>query len=180
MSPQEIWARVLRNIFYKEGYPMKRIKVLVVGFAIVFFTLSAAYAQGQGKYHQGGQGDKESIFKELNLTPEQKQKLEDNRKAQREEMAKLREAIKEKRLKLQEKLNDPAVTRSSVEPLISEIKIIQAELIDHRINGIFAVKAILTPEQFAKFNQLMEKQMKSKKGPSNNPREKPKSPPPKE
>jgi len=162
MSPQEIWARVLRNIFYKEGYPMKRIKVLVVGFAIVFFTLSAAYAQGQGKYHQGGQGDKESIFKELNLTPEQKQKLEDNR------------------LKLQEKLNDPAVTRSSVEPLISEIKIIQAELIDHRINGIFAVKAILTPEQFAKFNQLMEKQMKSKKGPSNNPREKPKSPPPKE
>jgi len=143
---------------------MKRTRVMVIGFAIVFLALSSAYAQGQEKYHQGGEGKKEGIFKELNLTPEQKKKLEENRKAQGEERNRLREAVKEKHGKLQQELNRPDVTRAAVEPLVKELKSLDAQLVDNRINGIFAVKAILTPEQFAQFNQLMEKQMKERKG----------------
>jgi Spy/CpxP family protein refolding chaperone len=150
---------------------------MVIGLAIVFLGLSVSYAQGQEKYRQGGQNKKESIFKELNLSPEQNKKLEDNRKAQEQEFSKLREAIKEKHAKLQEELKNPAVTRGAVEPLVNEIKSLQANLIDLRINGIFAVKAILTPEQFAKFNQIVEKQIKDRKGPQKDFREKPKSPP---
>ena len=158
---------------------MKRTRVMVIGFAIVFLALSSAYAQGQEKYHQGGEGKKEGIFKELNLTPEQKKKLEDNRKAQHQEAQKFRETLRADQEKLQAKLEDPAVTRGDVEPLVSEIKSLQAKLTDNRINGIFAVKAILTPEQFVKFNQLVEKQMKDRKGKNRrkDSREKPKGPP---
>lgn len=153
---------------------MKKVRVMAVGLAMIFLAVSAGYAQGQdkyhqgeqGKYHQGEQGKKEGIFKELNLTPEQKKKLEDNRKAQGEEMARLREALKAKHEKLQQELNKPGVTRAAVAPLVNEIKSLQGKLIDHRINGIFAVKAILTPEQFVQFNQLMEKQLKERKGKS--------------
>jgi Spy/CpxP family protein refolding chaperone len=143
---------------------MKKARVLVIGLAMIFVAVNGAYAQKQEKYHQVDQEKKESIFKELNLTPEQKKKLEDNRTAQDQELSRLRAAMKEKHQKLQQELNKPEVTRAAVEPLVNEIKSLQEKLLDHRINGIFAVKTILTPEQFVNFNQIMKKQMKEKRG----------------
>jgi Spy/CpxP family protein refolding chaperone len=151
---------------------VNKINRLVVGLAIVFLATSMAYAQMQGGFKQHNDKQREGILKELNLTPEQQQKLEENRKAQREDMAKLHQAIKEEHAKLQEELKNPGVTRSTVEPLVNEIKSLQAQLIDHRINGIFAVKEILTPEQFVKFNQMMDEKMKDAQGAFRGPREK--------
>jgi Spy/CpxP family protein refolding chaperone len=143
---------------------MKKINSIIIGLAVVILTVSAVYAQTQGESQQRGDGQKGSIFKELNLTSEQQKKLAENRNAQREEMAKLHTAIKEKQTKLQEELKNPAVTRAIVEPLVNEIKSLGAQLIENRINGIFAVKEILTPEQFVKFEQMTEKGHKNKKG----------------
>lgn len=143
---------------------MKKTRVMVIGLGMIFLAVSSGYAQEQGRNHQDWQEKKEEVFKELNLTPEQKKKLEDNRKAQHQEAQKFREALRANHKELQAKLKDSAVTRGDVEPLVSEIKSLQAKLTDNRINGIFTVKTILTPEQFVKFNQLIEKQMKNRKG----------------
>jgi len=86
-----------------------------------------------------------------------------NRKAQGEELTKLLSVIKEKRTQLQEALKSPAVTRASVEPLVKEIKSSQAKLIDYRINGIFAVREVLTPEQLAKFQDIAQKRQEIRK-----------------
>jgi Spy/CpxP family protein refolding chaperone len=142
---------------------MKKIKTIIVGLTVVFLMASMVYAQTQGESRQRGDGQRGRIFKELNLTQEQEKKLEENRGVQREELMKLRMAIKEKQTKLQEELKNPALTRATVEPLVSEIKSLQAQLIDHRISGIFAVKEILTPEQFAKFQQMTEKRQENRK-----------------
>lgn len=142
---------------------MNKIKRIVIGLAIVFLATSMAYAQLQGGSKQHNDKQRERIFKELNLTPEQQKKLEENRKVQREDIAKLQQAIKEKHAKLQEELKNPGVTRSTVEPLVNDIKSLQAQLIDRRINGIFTVKEILTPEQFVKFQSLIEKQKVNRK-----------------
>ena len=131
---------------------------------MVFLMVSAGYAETQSECQQRGDRHKGRIFKELNLTQEQQKKLEENQKAQREEMTKLRSAIKEKQAKLQEELKNIAVTRAAVEPLVNEIKSLQAQLIELRIKGIFTVKKILTPEQFAKFQQMMEKRGEGRKG----------------
>jgi Spy/CpxP family protein refolding chaperone len=72
-------------------------------------------------------------------------------------------------------MKNPAVTVASVQPLVNEIKSLQTQIIDGRISGIFAVKEILTPEQFAKFQQTTEKWQKNKKGRFHNWREKRKS-----
>ena len=151
---------------------MKKTKSIIIGLALVFLTVSVVYAQWQGQGQERGSGPKERIFKELNLTQQQKEKLEENRKAQREKMMKLHTAIKEKQAKLQEALKNPAVTRAIIEPLVNEIKSLQTQLIDHRINGIFAVKEILTPEQFAKFQQMTEKRQENRKWRFQNWREK--------
>ena len=92
--------------------------------------------------------------KTLNLTPEQQQKLQDNRKAQRERMSQLLNQLKEKQQILRQELKKPSVTKASIAPIMSELNTLQSQLMNLRIDGILAVKEILTPEQFAKFQQM--------------------------
>jgi Spy/CpxP family protein refolding chaperone len=157
---------------------MRKMRLVVTVLAVVMLATGSVYANEQQKSHEGGEREKGKLFKELKLTPEQEKKLEDNRKAQQEQLSSLREALKTNHNKLQAKLKDPAVTRSAVEPLVSEIKSLQAKLVDNRIDGIFAVKSILTPEQFVKFDQIVEKQMKDRISAMKNSREKSKGPHP--
>jgi protein CpxP len=144
---------------------MKKISLMVIALAVVFLTLSAVYAYGEDECRkpEGKSNGKERVFQELNLAPEQKKQLEVNRSAQRQETEKLFNAIKQKQEQLRQALNNSETTQSSIAPLANEIKSLQAELLDNRIRGILAVKAILTPEQFAKF-QEMAKNRQEKKG----------------
>ena len=143
---------------------MKKTRFVVVGLAALLLTASTVCAQQQAEVKEptGKRGEK--IFQELNLTKEQQDKMTANRKAQRQEMMKLREQIRQKQEQLQESLGSASVTPASVGPLVNDIKSLQSQLIDLRINGIFAVKAIMTPEQFAKFQQLTQERQKERKG----------------
>lgn len=144
---------------------MHKMKMMVIAGAIVIFTAGTVFAQPMEEKNVSRQKDvKEAIHKKLGLTPEQQQKLEENRKAQTEAMKKLHEGMKQQREKLQEALKSPEATRASVEPIIAEMKSLQAQLIDQRMNGIFAAKSILTPEQFAKFTEMTEKHVGEGKG----------------
>jgi len=144
---------------------MHKIKMMaIVGVAVIFI---AGVAFAQPEETRGGpqqKNFKEIMQKKLGITEEQHQKLEANRKSQEEVMKSLRAAMQEQRSKLQEALKDPEATRSIVEPIVTEMKSLQAQLIDQRINGIFIAKSILTPEQFAKFNEIAGKHFQGKKG----------------
>jgi Spy/CpxP family protein refolding chaperone len=105
------------------------------------------------------------MAKELNLTPDQEARLKEAKETHRAQIEKLRLALKEKRKALRDELSKPGVTRQSVEPLVAEIKAMEAGLTDQRIQGIFAVKEILTPEQFARLQA--GKEARHKKGRKN-------------
>jgi len=133
--------------------------LLIAGVVGICLAAGNNYAfsepgSGAAQQQRKGRGD---FFRSLNVTVEQRKSLEENRKADGELMKVLRESIREKQKALQEAVNQPGSTKASVEPLIKDIKDLQAQLIDRRVDGIFAVKAILTPEQFAKFAEMMEK-----------------------
>ncbi|MDD5566401.1 MAG: Spy/CpxP family protein refolding chaperone [Candidatus Omnitrophica bacterium] len=151
---------------------MKKTKLLYIGITAVFLAASPMYVFAQEERGRPGDEHKGRLASTLNLTEEQQQKLEVNRKAQRQEMEKLFTAMKDKQKQLQEQLASPAVTQETVTPIANELKSIQAQLIDHRISGILAVKEILTPEQFAKFHQMMEEGKRDRKGRIENFREK--------
>ena len=159
---------------------MRKTSLVAMSVAVVMLTAGLVYAETEQGAKQSGEGQrgkqwqeqKEKIAKDLNLTPEQQQKLEANRKSQRETMNNLHKALKEKQDKLQELLKNANVTRSSVNPLVSEIKSIQDQLVEARVNAIFAVKAILTPEQFAKLQQRSEQHQENNKTHKDNWREK--------
>lgn len=143
---------------------MKKTRLAVIGLVVVLFSVSSVYAQAQSVDKPDGSKFKEGIYKLLDLTSEQQKKLEENRLVQREKISQLRATMMEKEKQLRQSLKDSDVTRGQVEPLVNEIKSLQAQLIDQRINGIFAVKAILTVEQASKLNQLMEMHKEGKKG----------------
>ncbi len=144
----------------------KNMGLMIVGILAAFLAVNLVYAQdyAQGKKEAGRTEckavDGGRMEKALKLTPEQQQKLQDNRRAQRERMSQLLKALKEKQQILQQELKKPSVTKASLAPILTEIKSIQAQLIDSRVEGILAVKEILTPEQFAKFQEMAANKQK--------------------
>ncbi|MDD5060182.1 MAG: periplasmic heavy metal sensor [Candidatus Omnitrophica bacterium] len=139
---------------------MRKTKLAIFGLIAAILTVSPLYAQTD---KEGKDGFKEKIYKELNLSAEQQKKLEENRKGQREKMKEIFSAMKEKQAQLQQELKKTDVKEASVEPIVSEIKSLQGKLMDLKIKGIFAVKETLTPEQFAKFQEMTKKQLEKKK-----------------
>lgn len=140
-----------------------KVKIIIIVLAAAVMAAGAVcLSQKYGrKQHFGDKTGR--IFKELNLNQEQQKRLEENRDVQRQKTVQLREAMKAKQAQLQEALKEPAANRASVEPLVNEIKSLQAQSIELRVDAILAVKKILTPQQFAKFQQIMDKYKEGRK-----------------
>ncbi len=136
---------------------MNNTRIMVLGLLVFFLLSGVGYAKTPGGYFHQADWKRKDIFKELNLTPEQSEKLQANRTQNRQEAMQLRQSMKDKQTALQEALKNPDVTPETVAPMVNEIKSLQSKLIDQRLNGIFAVKDILTPEQFVKFQEMTEK-----------------------
>jgi len=100
----------------------------------------------------------------LNLNAEQKEKMKAMRQNQKQQMTELQLSLKEKRLKLKDELNKPGATRESIAPLADDIKNIMAKMVDQRIEGILAVKEILTPDQFSQLQQAKQQMRKDERG----------------
>jgi len=145
---------------------MKRILqsliMVAVGVMIIVPTVSAQPpAPGLMMGHRK-QVEKD-MFQKLNLTAEQKTKIKQNRREQQGKIEDLMEALQEKQAALRDTLSSSNVSRENVAPIATEVKSLQAKLIDCRIDGIFAVKEILTPEQYAKFQEELKGKKEARK-----------------
>lgn len=146
----------------------KMMSVMVVVMTAIFIAGSVLAWDGSGTSGKGDKGYsgkkelKEEMKKELGLTPEQDKNLEAAKAAHRDTAKALREELKARKTELKDAISKPGTTRAQVEPLVNDIKALEAKITDNRIDGIFAVKAILTPEQFAKLEAMREKHMKER------------------
>jgi Spy/CpxP family protein refolding chaperone len=142
---------------------MRKTRLAMIGLAVSLLAFSGAYAQEQNAERPEAAKVREEIYKELNLSAEQNQKLEANRKEQREKMLQLRNRVMGKEKQMRQAIEEAGVSRAGVEQLANELKDLQGQMIDQRVNGIYQVKEILTKEQFAKLNQIMEKRKEKMK-----------------
>jgi Spy/CpxP family protein refolding chaperone len=138
---------------------MPKVKTIFAGL-LGLFLLAALPVHAQ----QPGSDDDQprphfnqarEIFKELNLTDDQRKQLEANKQEHRSRMQMARQQIKTTKEALRQELMKPQLDMPKIHQLHRRIKDLLSQMEDDKLNSILAVRTILTPEQFMKFNDLM-------------------------
>lgn len=157
---------------------MKKIMMASVTAVAVMFITGTVFAwggcgfrAGDGKECYRAKDMKAQMKKELGLTADQEKKLDAGKEAHRKEMKALHDAMDARKDELKKAIAKPGATRAMVEPIVNELKVLEARKVEKRVDGIFEVKAVLTPEQFAKLEAMEEKRMKEWKGSRKGPRD---------
>lgn len=143
---------------------MKYFKnLMAIGFVIfsmiIVSDIYAADKSGeQGKEaavspakHSGIEGKRQQIWDQLNLTPEQKKQLEENKAKNRESMRTTFEKMRSCRDSLKDELMKPELDMNKINGVQSQIKSLQSKIVDDSLNSVLGVRKILTHEQFEKF-----------------------------
>jgi len=128
--------------------------VAILGF---LFSNTIGWAQqpdADGK-HRGEHI--QEIFKQLNLTDEQKKELEANKQQNRVQMKAVHQQMKVAMDAMQDELMKPQLDMDRIHELHAKIKSLQNQTEDQRLNSILAVRQILTTDQFTKFIGLMHR-----------------------
>ncbi len=99
----------------------------------------------------------QEIYSQLNLTDQQEKQLEENKTKHRGEMKDTFTKIKADKEALKAELMKPELDMNKINEIQSQIKALQADTLDRRLNSVLEVRKILTPEQFGKFIALMDK-----------------------
>ncbi|MFA6320310.1 MAG: periplasmic heavy metal sensor [Candidatus Omnitrophota bacterium] len=137
--------------------------------AIFVFMALALSSPDIYAYHPGDDGPdgkdfmdkkgppREDIFKDLNLTAEQKRMLDENKNKHKEEMKSAFDAMRSKEDLLRNELQKQNMDVNKVTQINNELKQMHADMQDRRLAGILEVRRILSPDQFKKFTEKMEK-----------------------
>ncbi|MFA6218092.1 MAG: hypothetical protein WDL87_10630 [Candidatus Omnitrophota bacterium] len=95
----------------------------------------------------------EKTIKELNLTPQQQEQIAAQKKKEKEASGENRARMKELRDQLRVELDKPTVDKARIHLLISEMKVLAGKRIENKVEGILALKEILSSEQFKALNE---------------------------
>ena len=142
----------------------KRCKIiaLLIVAAIALSSPAILYASSYNKSSQkenptagNMEARRQELYKDLNLSQEQKKLLEENKKGRREEMKSLFSQMKEKREAIRSELQKNELNIGKITQINNELKILSAQMLDRKLEGILEVRKILTPEQFRKFMAKM-------------------------
>ena len=101
-----------------------------------------------------GDHDKGDFFQKLNLTEDQKKQLEGIWQKQMEAKKATFEQIEVNGVALNKELTQPTLDMNKINELQGQLKTLQAQMVDNRLNSMLEIKKILTPEQFGKYLEL--------------------------
>ena len=127
-------------------------KTAIAGLATAAFVLafSVAFAQNPpAKPEPRGMGERLAEF--LNLTPEQQTRLDEIRKARREEARAFREEMGKLRPQLREAMKDPKADEKKIDNLIDQLSQARASHFKSVVRSVREMEKVLTPEQLEKF-----------------------------
>lgn len=155
-----------------------KLRKLVIFSVITAFVLAASSAYSQiyttttlaekwKTFKSKMTQKKEAIIEELNLTPEQKDKLEKLRTESRAQMMAARQTLGEARKELVDVLSKYESDSKAVQDIVSRIKEIQDNMVDQRVKNMLDIRSVLNKEQFEKFMERTKevfKEWHDKKG----------------
>ncbi len=101
-------------------------------------------------------------LKELNLSPEQIQKIREIRNQYKDRLSQQRQAVQQAQRELKDLMAGNA-SADQVRQKHSQMQTLQQQLADTRMESMLAIRAILTPEQRQKLTEVMRQQRQSTK-----------------
>ncbi|MCP2604746.1 Spy/CpxP family protein refolding chaperone [Candidatus Aminicenantes bacterium AH-873-B07] len=136
---------------------MKR-RILILVSALIFLSLILLpinnYAQKCRRPLPGGWNLILGMERFLDLTEEQKSKLEELRKKWIEERWDFQDRMKRLRFKLRELLRDPEADEKEIENIIDEISKLRSERFKGMLRHRKEIRNLLTPDQLSKFEKF--------------------------
>ena len=102
---------------------------------------------------------RQEIFNDLGLTDGQRKLLEENKNKHREETKVLFTQLRQKMTLLRQELEKSELNMQAIYYINNEVKQLQVQMLDNRLERILKVRKILTPEQFKKFEDKMNERM---------------------
>ena len=147
---------------------MNRRKIKIVALLIIAalaLSVPVIYADSDsGKNCQQDKGQvkgkmearRQELYKDLNLTAEQKKMLDENKGKHREQMKALFNNIQAQEAAMRQELQKQNLDTGKIDQLNNELKKLQSQLLDQRLAATLEVRKILSPEQFKKFMAKME------------------------
>jgi len=147
---------------------MRKVKVVTLLIVAALVGLSAyiiyatsiipAVQQKEGSIRKIDAKQRE-IYNDLGLTGEQKKLLEANKNKHREQTKALFTQMRQEMTLLRQELDKSELNMQTIYQINNEVKQLQAQMLDNRLEGILEVRKILTPEQFKKFEDKMNERM---------------------
>ncbi len=131
--------------------------IMVSAFSLLIVT--AAFARDDAFQHREWNSEqwdqaREQMYSQLKLTPQQQEALNNNREENREVMKALSEKMKEKRSFIDVELKKQDYDEGKIRQWHQEIRELKNQAADARLDKILKARKILTPEQYAEFDQL--------------------------
>jgi Spy/CpxP family protein refolding chaperone len=146
-----------------------RIAVLFVAGSLLAAPMAhanewgGAGKEGKGKeWKEKREKKMQEVYGQLNLTEEQKTQLKANKEKSRDAGKALFEQMKSSHEALNQELMQPELNMDKVTQIHSQLKALQTQMADNRLNSILEVRKILSHDQFVKFLSMMKERKHDK------------------
>lgn len=143
----------------------KSVSFTLVFMAALFLVVSNVWAvEGDSRrpyMHREGKSDE--LINELNLTPSQQEQLKKQRGEHGQKFRDTNEQLRGKELELRQELEKDVTDKRKVDELMGEIKVLQGQRLEQRVEGTMSMKEILTPEQFRLFREKTKANFKDRR-----------------
>jgi periplasmic protein CpxP/Spy len=124
---------------------MSNFKSLFFSALLIFFSSGTAHSQPQPKID----------FSQLNLSPEQKQAIQQVRQTDGAQVRRLRQDVKASRMQLRTLVNNDAPD-GQIQQELDRLLQLQSQLTRLQINNLVKIRKVLTPEQKAQVRNQLE------------------------
>lgn len=121
-----------------------------------------AHAEGPGDWKARHEAQEAKILDQLNLTAEQRQKIQAIKQASREEAKQHHQKMRSERQAFEDYIFSPNANQQTAEAKVDGFSRDMSEMGKLRVRTLFKMKAVMTPEQFQKFGQLQKERRAAK------------------
>lgn len=133
-----------------------RLRLSFIPLVIALSLAHPAFAKPgyPGTGGKGGRNHMGEMFKQLDLTPEQRTKIKELRQASREKMNSTRQAVATAHDNLRNGAAKADATPENLRVLHEDVIKAMSEMMRLRFEEMLSIRAILTPDQRAKFAKI--------------------------